>query len=76
MPDLPGCFSRGDTLDEALERVREAIDLHVEGLIEDGSPIPTAQTMAQHQANPDYAGGVWAVVDAPVHRAASGAGPH
>ena len=32
--------------------------------------------MAQRQANPNYAGGVWAVVDAPVHRTASGAGPH
>ena len=32
--------------------------------------------MAEHPANPDYAGGVWAVVDTPVHRATSGAGPH
>ena len=68
MPDLPGCFSGGDTLDEALESAREAVDLHVEGLIEDGSPIPTEQTMAQHQANPDFAGGVWAVVDVPVEK--------
>jgi hypothetical protein len=34
------------------------------------------KTMAEHQANPDFAGGVWAVVDVPVHRTASGAGPH
>jgi len=34
------------------------------GLIEDGLPIPTTQTMAQHQSNPDFAGGVWAVVEA------------
>ena len=33
---LACCFSGGDTLDEALESAREAVDLHVEGLIEDG----------------------------------------
>ena len=36
VPDLPGCFSVGDGMDEALESVREAIDLHAETLIEDG----------------------------------------
>lgn len=68
VPDLHGCFSGGDTLDDALESVREAIDLHVEGLIEEGIDIPLAMTLAQHQANADYAGGVWAVVDVPVEK--------
>jgi len=68
VPDLPGCFSGGNTLDDALESVREAIDLHVEGLIEDSIEVPLAMTLAQHQANPDYAGGVWAVVDVPVEK--------
>ena len=36
VPDLPGCFSAGDTFDEALDSVREAIELHLEGLIEEG----------------------------------------
>ena len=36
VPDLPGCFSAGDTLDEALDSVIEAIDLHLEGVIEGG----------------------------------------
>ena len=40
VPDLPGCFSAGDTLAEALERAREAIALHVEGLLSDGEPVP------------------------------------
>src|SRR5665213_2564640 len=38
VPDLPGCFSAGDTLDEALVNSREAILLHVEGLLDDGQP--------------------------------------
>lgn len=68
VPDLPGCFSSGDSIDEALSSVLEAIDLHVETLIEDGGDIPARQPIAIHQANPDYAGGVWAVVEAPVEK--------
>ena len=42
VPDLPGCFSAGGTLDEALAMAKEAIELHLEGLIEEGQPIPAA----------------------------------
>jgi predicted RNase H-like HicB family nuclease len=68
VPDLPGCFSAGNSLDDALVSVREAIDAHVETLIDDGASIPMASTLAVHQANADYAGGVWAVVDVPVEK--------
>lgn len=68
VPDLPGCFSCGDTLDDALESVLEAIDLHVETMLEDGGELPVRQPIATHQACADYAGGVWAVVDAPVEK--------
>lgn len=40
VPDLPGCAAVGETREEALTLVREAIALHVESLREDGSPIP------------------------------------
>lgn len=39
-PDIPGCVATGKTESEVLERMREAIRLHLEGLIEDGLPIP------------------------------------
>ena len=68
VPDLPGCFSGGDGVEDALESVLEAIDLHVETLLEAGNALPQRQPIATHQANPDYAGGVWAVVDAPVEK--------
>lgn len=68
VPDLPGCFSAGDTLDEALENVREAIDLHLEGMAEDGEPLPGLRPLPEHQANPDYANGLWALVDVEVSR--------
>ncbi|MFA7237979.1 MAG: type II toxin-antitoxin system HicB family antitoxin [Phycisphaeraceae bacterium] len=62
VPDLPGCFSAGRTVDEALAMARQAIELHVEGLIEDGEPIPEPGNIEQHRRNGDYAGGTWAVV--------------
>ena len=39
-PDLPGCVAAGDTKDEALTLIREAIEFHLEGLAQDGEPIP------------------------------------
>ncbi|MDY0391503.1 type II toxin-antitoxin system HicB family antitoxin [Desulfobulbus oligotrophicus] len=68
VPDLPGCFSGGDTFDEALDSVLEAIDLHLEGVVEEGGEIPVPRPIADHQSNPDFANGVWAVVDVNVSR--------
>ena len=39
-PDLPGCISTGKTWDEMQEMMREAIEFHIEGMMEDGDPIP------------------------------------
>ncbi|MDP8979463.1 MAG: type II toxin-antitoxin system HicB family antitoxin [Acidobacteriota bacterium] len=38
--DLPGCVAVGETRDEVLQLIREAIDFHIEGLREDGLPVP------------------------------------
>jgi predicted RNase H-like HicB family nuclease len=62
VPDLPGCFSAGETLDEALQEVVEAIEAHLEGLLMDGEPIPAPQPVEHYQNHPDYAGGVWALI--------------
>lgn len=43
-PDLPGCYSAGSTLDELDVMAKEAISLHLEGLQEDGDPIPAPST--------------------------------
>ena len=40
VPDLPGCVAVGETRDEVLNLIEEAIEFHIEGLREDGLPIP------------------------------------
>jgi predicted RNase H-like HicB family nuclease len=40
VPDLAGCFSAGDSIEDALESVKEAIELHLEGLLEEGNDMP------------------------------------
>lgn len=68
VPDLPGCFSAGDTFDEAIQLAREAIDAHCELLAEKGMDFPAPQPLAEHQADPDLAGAVWVVIDVDVER--------
>ena len=63
VPDLPGCFSAGSTLDDALEKAKEAIECHLEGLLMDHETIPILKHIEEHQSNPEYEAGVWAVVD-------------
>ena len=44
VPDLPGCITTGQTIDEINGNIAEAIQLHIEGLLEDGDPIAAATT--------------------------------
>ena len=52
-PDLPGCFSAGDTLDEAMLNAREAVALYAESLSHDGQSLPRARTLTELKADPD-----------------------
>lgn len=47
MPSLPGCYSQGDALEEAIAMVREAIELHLDGMIADGEPAPAEDAMPE-----------------------------
>lgn len=44
VPSLPGCISEGDTRDEAVANIREAIELYIESLQADGEPIPSEES--------------------------------
>lgn len=62
VPDLPGCFSAGDTLDEAMLNAKEAIELWLEVAIDDGLAVPEPQTLAVHQAQRGFKGWTWGLV--------------
>lgn len=47
VPDLPGCIATGLTLEEVHTNIRSAITMHIEGLREDGLPVPEPQTQAE-----------------------------
>lgn len=47
VPDLPGCIAVGDTQDEVLDLIQEAIDFHIEGLQDHGDPVPLPASTAQ-----------------------------
>ena len=53
VPDLPGCVTTGDSVEEVKENMQEAIQLHLHGLSEDGEPIPQPTCLAEYVEVPD-----------------------
>jgi len=49
-PDLPGCIATGKTREEAERNMHEAVEMHVQGMIEDKMPIPESVTLAEYIA--------------------------
>jgi len=62
-PDLPGCFSAGETVEEALANAQEAAECHIEGILLDSKPIPVARTIEKHKDKKEFKNGFWALVD-------------
>jgi predicted RNase H-like HicB family nuclease len=54
-PDLPGCFSAGDTVDEAMLNASEAVTLYAESLAKEGRRIPSPRSVATLRNDPDIA---------------------
>ncbi len=48
VPDLPGCVAAAKTLDEVRALIRKAIELHLTGMREDGTPIPPPATQTEY----------------------------
>ena len=48
VPDLPGCIATGRTLDEVKKNMREAIELHLQGMAEDNEEIPVPQSLGEY----------------------------
>jgi predicted RNase H-like HicB family nuclease len=64
-PDFPGCIAAGNTLDEARVMAAEALDFHVDGMIQDGDAIPDPSSLEVVMNNPDHRDGVAILVDLP-----------
>jgi predicted RNase H-like HicB family nuclease len=63
VPDLPGCFSAGDTLEEAMIQAEEAITAWIEVALDAGEDIPAPSSIdALRSANPAFEGWLWALV--------------
>lgn len=63
VPDLPGCFSAGDTMDEALTNAEEAITAWLEAALDAGQEIPQPSDIeVLRKAHKAYRGWVWALV--------------
>lgn len=62
VPGLPSCFSAGKTIEEAMDNAKEAIELHLEGIVEDGEEIPEQKSVDDYRDEIE-AGGVAALID-------------
>jgi predicted RNase H-like HicB family nuclease len=47
VPDLPGCVAVGETRDETMDLIREAIEMHIESLRENGEPVPAPHSFVE-----------------------------
>lgn len=54
-PDLPGCISGGDDVDEALESAPDALEFYAQELAEDGGQLPPPRTLDELKADPEFA---------------------
>ena len=57
-PDFPGCITAGESLEDARRMAGEALGLHIQGMIEDGEPIPEPSTLDEVASDPDMHGAV------------------
>ncbi|EED1847683.1 TPA: type II toxin-antitoxin system HicB family antitoxin [Escherichia coli] len=68
VPDIPGCFSGGNNYQDAIESAHEAIEAHIELLVENGEAVPKATCIENWLEDPDYSDAVWALVDVDITR--------
>ncbi len=62
VPDLPGCFSAGDNLDEAIAAAEEAAAAWIDTALDAGEPVPRPSALEVVRDNPDYRGWAFGVI--------------
>ena len=65
-PDFPGCITAGRNIDDAKDMAKEALTLHLQGMIEDGEQLPAPSKLEEIMADPDIVdAAVYLVVEVP-----------
>lgn len=64
IPDMPGCFTAGSTLENAVGNIQDAVECHYVGEAE----LPVPSPLERWIADPDYAGGTWLLIDVDLSR--------
>jgi len=62
VPDLPGCFSAGDTLDEAMAGAEEAATAWIDTALDSGEPVPPPSSLESLREHPEYQGWMLGVI--------------
>lgn len=62
VPDLPGCFSAGDSIDEAIANAEQAIDAWIEAALDEGQEIPLPSTVQRWANDPEFSGWTFGIV--------------
>lgn len=62
VPDLPGCFSAGDTLDEAVANAEEAVSAWIDAALDSGMAVPRPSTLEEIRSQPEFSGWTLGVV--------------
>lgn len=53
LPDVPGCITTGDTIEETLQNIKDALEFHLEALAEEKLPMPVIRSLENHLSNGD-----------------------
>jgi predicted RNase H-like HicB family nuclease len=62
VPDIPGCFSAGDTIEDSIENAKEAILCHLEGILLDNEEMPLPTSIDKYKGKKEYKDGIWAII--------------
>jgi predicted RNase H-like HicB family nuclease len=62
VPDLPGCFSAGDTIDDAVTAAEEAAEAWIDATLDAGGTVPAASSIEALRVRPEYAGWAFGII--------------
>jgi len=65
-PDMPGCATGGDSLEELMINAKDALELHIEGMLEDGDELPAPRFVGKRKDLKEYREGAWIAVEVDV----------